>query len=178
MSGTKETAKKSTKKVASKRVSPTRRRVSGASKKHSATKKTKPSLQNTPKAERKKTSTTSEVSLPQNVSLRSISKASAIHTFDKNFSTTVSKITFVAGLCFALIGTTLASGVLIKDDISAWMVGQISGISSTTENQLVEEPVADIPDPTFDIITDIPDEITDSLSVTFKVTNAERIIIA
>ncbi|MFT7644365.1 MAG: hypothetical protein ACI9BF_000008 [Candidatus Paceibacteria bacterium] len=124
------------------------------------------------------------VSLPNNMSLRAVEKTFVFkREFDKFLRQPMYRIAYVAGLSFVLVGSFFAVSHIVPSNLPYLMLGQLAtndSIDTTSDSilnsstDLVTTEVA-VPNPTFKFISNIPDEISDDLRMTFIVTNAEMV---
>jgi len=109
------------------------------------------------------------VSLPDNMSVRTIEKTEVLkREFEAHFRRSMYQIAYVTGLCFILVGSTFAVSQLFLPDVTRLMPSQVSsaGVLDNTTTQV-------IPNPTFEFIDLIPDQLIEDFRVTFLLTDVE-----
>ena len=109
------------------------------------------------------------VALPKEMSQRSIKKSRALHQeLDTILRDAMLRISYVAGLCFVLIGATLA----------AVHTFSVSGNQAASVNEVVSEAAdsaAAVLETEFEFLDDIPAYLTTEENIKFTATNADLV---
>lgn len=115
------------------------------------------------------------VTLPSNMSERSIEKSVVfMHEVERHFGEAMYKIAYVSGLCFILVGGTLAISTLVVTPLqqSALLLTSVdnSGGSATTssgnQSSIVTYPKAE-----FEFLSSVPSNVVEPVPLTFIATN-------
>lgn len=108
------------------------------------------------------------VNLPTNMSLRSVEKSIVLgREFDYFFREAMYKIAYVSAICFIVVGTVVA--------FSNQFSPQSYGLEAQLVSAELQDPVTEISDPQFTLLTDLPESIQAPLEVTFVVTDAKQV---
>ncbi len=160
-------AKRAAPKKAVKKASPKAKKVTKSRKVAKVTVAKKP--QTKPKTKTRNTKNDSGVvSLPNNMSLRSVEKSVVLRLeFEKFFQNSVYKVSYVSAACFILVGASLAASGLFKDTIQLQTATVASSTSTVAE-------VIDI-STEFYFLDSFPQNIVDPFRVTFFATNVESV---
>lgn len=119
----------------------------------------------------------SEVLVPSNMSKRSVSKASALRSlFEGSGRVSVIRISYIAGLCYILVGTALS---LSSSDAGfaadgSLMVGQVVQTTQSTSQTGSADPYL-IGPTSFNFLSTVPSVIDQNFAVNFQATNIDGV---
>ncbi|MCA9358753.1 hypothetical protein KC926_00950 [Candidatus Kaiserbacteria bacterium] len=118
----------------------------------------------------KKLVETKPVVLPTNMSLRSIEKAKVIEReFDYFFKKPAYRIAYASGLCMIMVGSAYLAPNYIQNFSFSGQNALVAGTTDTVS--VVQNTVSD----SFQLNTNIPDEVTKSFPVSFSATNVDQV---
>lgn len=118
----------------------------------------------------KKLVETKPVVLPTNMSLRSIEKAKVIEReFDYFFKKPAYRIAYASGLCMIVVGSAYLAPNYIQNFSFSGQNALVAGTTDTVS--VVQNTVSD----SFQLNTNIPDEVTKSFPVSFSATNVDQV---
>lgn len=111
-----------------------------------------------------------DVKLPLNMSKRAVEKSMVLKNLIRHSAI---KIAYVAGVCFALVGTSFAGLDLVTSSVSEHQSAQTIDANYNTIDST--STLTTVPDPAFTLISTIPDIAVEDFRITYSVTNAKQV---
>jgi Bacterial Ig-like domain len=116
------------------------------------------------------------VTLPTNISIRAREKALVIlQAVQEDFKEPAQKIAYVSGLCFMLLGATLALSFATSLPESHQLTAQLPNTTISSTTKTVTTTTQAILEPDFKLLDQLPVELTSKTSHRMRITNTSHV---